>query len=312
MRIPVDKLAGVFKAGVTAKHESDTPVRVTVLVDTTATPFLIDAVKGALVPQTTAALVRVGRIGEAPVEVKHDTDITVVLTSGSPRLQSAVQEAVIAGAPTVVLSESSVEVPFITEDTPMLGLISATDRGYLLEELARWILDHTEKGPAFASNFPFMRSAAGNRVIVSTALANMATGALVFIPGANYPVMAAAQLGMLSQLAAIYDKPLRAERGYEVAGVLASGLVLRALAKGLASVSGRGGFAVKALVGGIGTYAMGQALSHVYESDVDYSRANEVLGRVFALGRDAVLSVMGGEGGVRDDAAEASAGMGAA
>ena len=79
------------------------------------------------------------------------------------------QELVIAGAPVCVLAESAVEVPFIEESTPMLGVVAATDKTYLLETLARWILDRTDKETAFAANFAFMRIAAANRIITSCA-----------------------------------------------------------------------------------------------------------------------------------------------
>ena len=111
----------------------------------------------------------------------------------------------------------------------MLGVVAATDKTYLLETLARWILDRTDKETAFAANFAFMRIAAANRIITSCALTNMATGALVFLPGADYPVMALAQVGMLFELAAVFGRGIKPERGYEVAGVLAGGLVIRAV-----------------------------------------------------------------------------------
>ena len=52
----------------------------------------------------------------------------------------------------------------------MLGVVAATDKTYLLETLARWILDRTDKETAFAANFAFMRIAAANRIITSCAL----------------------------------------------------------------------------------------------------------------------------------------------
>lgn len=288
MRIPLDKVTGAFKAGAAAKKDSDVPVRVSVFVDETASPAIIAAVREAFVPQTTSALVRVDRIGADPCAVKPDTDVSIVISCGSERLQTAVQEIVIAGAPTVVLAESAVEVPFITADTPMLGLIAATDRTYLLEMLARWILERTEKETAFAANFPFMRIAAANRVIVQTAGTNLVTGALVFVPGADFPVMTLAQIGMMAQLAMIFGKPIKPERGYEAAGVVLSGLVLRALTRQLVKPAGHAAFLVKALMGGFGTYAMGRALAEVYQRDVDYTRANEVVSAAARKGRDLI------------------------
>lgn len=277
MGFPFDKVVSAVKLGVSARGEADTPVRVGVFVDASATPFLIDTVRAAFVPQTTAALVRVERLGDAPITVKTDTDLAIVISCGSARLQSTVQEIVVFGAPTVVLAESSVEVPFIKEDTPLLGLIAATDADHLRDELSRWILERTEKGTAFAANFPFMRAAAAGRTIASTALTNAVTGALVFVPGTDFPVLTLAQLGMLLQLAGIYGKPIHVERGYEVAGVLVSGALLRALARAASRPAGKAAFLVKALVAGAGTYGMGHALAALYERDVDYTPLNDLL-----------------------------------
>ena len=152
----------------------------------------------------------------------------------------------------------------------MLGVVAATDKTYLLETLARWILDRTEKETAFAANFAFMRIAASNRIITSCALTNMATGALVFLPGSDYPVMALAQVGMLFELAAVFGRGIKPERGYEVAGVLAGGLVIRAVTRALVKQTPHIGFAVKALTAAAGTYGMGRALVSLYERESLY------------------------------------------
>ncbi len=277
MRVPIDKVASAVKMGAAARREQDVPVRVAVFVDTTATRFLIDTVRGAFVPATTSGLVRVDRLGDGPVSIKPDTDIVLVLSCGSERLQGAVQELVVAGAPVCVLCESSVEAPFILSDTPVLGMIAAQDADHLLDRLSEWILDRTDKGTAFAACFEFMRRAASDRVIASTVATNALTGALVFIPGADYPVMTLAQIGMLFKLASVYDKPIRLERAYEVAGVAVCGLLLRAVARQLASRAGYGAFAVKALCAGAGTFATGRALTWLYQSDVDYEPVNRVV-----------------------------------
>lgn len=290
MRIPFEKMGEALKMGVSTLRDADDPVRVAVLVDESATPFLIDSVKEALVPQTTSALVRVGRLSDT-VEIKPDTDVAIVISCGSSQLEGAVQRIVVAGAPTVVLCESSVEVPFIAQDTPMLGMIASSDRTYLLETLARWILDRSEKRIAFAANFPFMRVAAANQIITSCALTNMATGALIFIPGADYPVMAVSQVGMLLDLAAAFGKPIRPERGYEIGAVLLSGLALRAVARAAVQSAPRLAFVTKALIAAGGTVAMGRALVLAYERDIDYSRANELVGGAFARVRQAASAL---------------------
>lgn len=286
MRLPIDALTQALKLGVSAKKDSDTPVRVAVYVDATASRFIVETVRDALVPQTTAALVRVERLEAAPAAPRTDTDVVLVLTSGSDHLQQAVQELVVTGAPVVVIAESSVEVPFIASDTPMLGLITATDASYLRESLARWILDRTEKDVAFAANFPFMRVAAANRIITSCALTNMATGALVFIPGADFPVMTVAEVGMVLQLSAMFGYKLEPERGYEVAAVVGAGLVMRLAARGLCRLTPRLSFVVKALVAAAGTYGMGRALASAYERGIDYGPVNERVSGVVSRARE--------------------------
>lgn len=281
MRIPINKLADALKMGVTAIKDTDEPVRVSVFVDSSATPFLIETIRDAFVPQTTAALVRVQPLS-GELSVKADTDISIVITCGSDDLQAAVQQIVVAGAPSAVVCESSVEAPFIVHDTPMLGLIASTNKTHLLETLARWILDRTDKDTAFAANFPFMRIAAAMRSITSCALTNMATGALAFIPGSDFPVMALAQLGMMFDLAGMFGKPIAPERGYEAAGILAGGLACRAFARAAARQVPRMGFVVKALVGAAGTVAMGRALMALYEHDIDYTPANDAVKRAAA------------------------------
>ena len=295
MKIPVDKLSRALKMGASTKKDSDTPVRVSVYLDESASRFLVETVRDAFVPQTTSGIVRVERLGEERVAPKTDTDVALVISCGSDRLESAVQEIVIAGAPVCVIAESAVEVPFIAEATPMLGVVAATDKTYLLETLARWILDRTEKQTAFAANFPFMRIAAANRIITSCALTNMATGALVFLPGADFPVMALSQAGMLFELAAIFGKGIKPERAYEVVGILGGGLLLRAVTRALVKQTPHIGFLVKALVAGAGTYGMGRALVSIYEHDVDYTRANEVLSATFSRVRDVVTTVAGAQ-----------------
>lgn len=285
MRIPIESIGSVLKKGVATKKESDAPVRVAVYVDETASKTIVECVRDAFVPKTTSALVRVDRLTESPAAPRPDTDVVLVLSCGSAVLEGAVHELVVAGAPVVVLAESSVEVPFIQSDTPLLGLIAATDTTYLLDTLARWILDRTDKDVAFAANFAFMRIAAAHRIITSAALANMATGALVFIPGADFPVMTITEIGMVLQLSSIFGYKLEPERGYEVAGVLATGLAMRAAARVACRAAGRASFLVKAGIALAGTYAMGTVLAQAYERGIDYAPLNARVSELSRMAR---------------------------
>ncbi|MBE6469484.1 MAG: hypothetical protein E7001_05950 [Coriobacteriaceae bacterium] len=294
MRIPFDAIAGALKVLPSAKKDVDVPVRVGVFVDAGAPASLIELVRTAFVPQATSGLVRVERIGEAPIHVKADTDLAIVIAGGSERLRGAVQEVVVGGAPTVVLAEEAAQAPFITEDTPVLGLVAGTDAERLRDDLARWIMARVDKQQAFAANFPILRTAAAAGVIRQAALGNALTGALVIIPGADFPVMTLAQLGMMAQLALIYGKPVHPERGYEAAGVVLAGLAVRALARRVAQQAGPAAFAVKAVAGGAGTYAMGLALTELYRRDVDYAPVNGAVASAVRTARDAFAGITGG------------------
>lgn len=60
---------------------------------------------------------------------------------------------------------------------------------------------------------------------------------------------------MLFELAAVFGRGIKPERGYEVAGVLAGGLVIRAVTRALVKQTPHIGFVVKALTAAAGTYA---------------------------------------------------------
>lgn len=282
MRIPVDSVVDALKMGASVQGDVDAPVRVAVYLDAGAPSHIVSCLREALVPQTTSGLVRVARLDAPTFSVKADSDVALVVSSGSPLLKERVQQIAIAGVPTVVLCESGVEVPFIQHDTVMLGLIAASDATHLLSSLARWILDRTDKDTAFAANFSFMRIAAAMRVVRSATLANLASGALFFMPGTDFPVMTMTQLGMMLKLAGVFGKPMRPERAYEAVMVLGGALALRTGARAVYRRVGRPGVLLKVLVAGAGTFGMGCALSAYYESDVDYGPLNDFFRGAFA------------------------------
>ena len=137
MGLPFDKLVNAFKTGVDAQRASDQPVRVSVYVDDTASTLLVSIARDALVPQTTTGLVRVARLDGAE-DPRHDTDVAIVLTNGSSRLEAACHRLVVAGIPTVIVAEDAEAAPFVVGDSPMLGVIAASDSTVLLDRLARW------------------------------------------------------------------------------------------------------------------------------------------------------------------------------
>ena len=55
MKIPVDKLTRAFKMGASVKKDSDTPVRVSVYLDSSASRFLAETVRLSRSPRPCSA-----------------------------------------------------------------------------------------------------------------------------------------------------------------------------------------------------------------------------------------------------------------
>ena len=154
-------------------------------------------------------------------------------------------------------------------------LIASTNKTHLLETLARWILDRTQKTTAFASNFTFMprgRRQPRDRIVRTHEHGDWRPFVYPRVGFSRHDHRATGYDAIRISI-----KPLRPERGYEVAGLLLGGFVLRASARAIAQQTPRMGFAVKALVAACGTAAMGRGLMAIYERDVDYSRLNDAL-----------------------------------
>ena len=99
----------------------------------------------------------------------------------------------------------------------------------------------------------------------STAFQNAGIGLVVFIPGADFPIMTLNQTKMVIQIAAAYGQPLSANRVKELAAVVGGGLACRTVARQVAGLVPAVGWAVKAGVGYAGTWAMGMAAAEYFE-----------------------------------------------
>lgn len=172
--------------------------------------------------------------------------------------------------------------------------LELTDRtcASLSERMGRWVVEACrQKKLAFALAFPFVRKPLANDAIVSTSVQNAGVGALLFIPGADMPVMTLNQCKMLLQIAAAYGEELSIERLKELAAVVAGGFACRSFARQIVTVVPVGGWAVKAAIGGSGTYAMGRAAVEYYEGGANLSKFTGFVGNV----RDKVMRVAAGK-----------------
>lgn len=136
--------------------------------------------------------------------------------------------------------------------------------------MGEWIIDAcAPKKLAFALAFPFVRKPLSVDAVNATSLQNGAVGLVMFIPGADLPIMTLNQAKMLLQIAAAYGCPLNGERIKELAAVVGGAFMCRNVARTLAGVVPVLGWAIRAGVGYAGTQAMGRAAIEYFEAGGD-------------------------------------------
>lgn len=148
-----------------------------------------------------------------------------------------------------------------------LGPEEAAD---LDRRMGEWIIAACrDKKLAFALAFPFVRRPLSLDAVRATAIQNAGVGVVVFVPGADMPIMTLNQAKMLLQIAAAYGQPLSAERIKELAAVVGGAFLFRNIARSAAGVVPVLGWAVKGAVGFAGTEAMGRAAIEYFEAGGD-------------------------------------------
>jgi uncharacterized protein (DUF697 family) len=122
-----------------------------------------------------------------------------------------------------------------------------------------------DRAVSLAAAVPALRPAVVDHIIESTARQNAAVGVLVFIPGADMPVMTLNQIKMVLRIGAAYGQQPSLERAVEMLGIVATAFGVRALArKGVTFVPGLG-WALKGVVGYTATQAMGKTAVAYFE-----------------------------------------------
>lgn len=152
---------------------------------------------------------------------------------------------------------SSPDAPIPIDD----AAAAALDR-----RMGEWVVAACrEKRLALALSFPFVRKPLSLEAVSATSLQNAGIGLVLFIPGADMPLMTLNQAKMLLQIAAAYGEPMSAARVKELAAIVAGGFACRSVARQVAGAVPAIGWAVKAGVGYAGTKAMGLAAIEYFE-----------------------------------------------
>ena len=154
-------------------------------------------------------------------------------------------------------SPDVLDAPILIDD----AAAAALDR-----RMGEWVVAACrEKRLALALSFPFVRRPLSLEAVSATSLQNAGIGLVLFIPGADMPLMTLNQAKMLLRIAAAYGEPMSAARVKELAAIVAGGFACRSVARQVAGVVPGVGWAVKAGVGYAGTKAMGLAAIEYFE-----------------------------------------------
>jgi len=274
LKLPVDVRA-LYDAGKRLKEDREKPIRLAVLVEVDAPDALVDATKECLRPKTANAMVDVAAVEPGfTMKVGSQADAALVLVGSGSHVAPTLHALRERGMPTLVVAVREEKGAFARLVAhPENDVAVGTDPTELLRgPVADWMMDRIAgKRSALAHNFEFMRRAVAKDIVKSTAWQNAAIGVVVFVPGADMPLMTLNQGKMLLQIAAAYGQPLDSERIKELAAVVGGGFLFRTFARELVAFVPGLGWAVKGGIAYTGTMAMGLAAIQYFEQGVDLS-----------------------------------------
>ena len=158
-------------------------------------------------------------------------------------------------------SGAAASSPDVSDAPIPIDAAAALDR-----RMGEWVVAACrEKRLALALSFPFVRRPLSLEAVSATSLQNAGIGLVLFIPGADMPLMTLNQAKMLLQIAAAYGEPMSAARAKELAAIVGGAFACRSVARQVAGAVPAIGCAVKAGVGYAGTKAMGLAAVEYFE-----------------------------------------------
>jgi uncharacterized protein (DUF697 family) len=159
------------------------------------------------------------------------------------------------------------------------NMVVAAKRGHFPQRrVLRAIADKAgASGPALAARLPALRPHVVESMIEAAARRNAMVATVVWIPGADMPLLTAVEMRLLLAIGVCYGQEIGADRAVELLGLLGAGFGLRTAARELLDVVPLAGWVVKGGVAYSGTRALGRAAVEYFErgavADVSKLRA---------------------------------------
>jgi uncharacterized protein (DUF697 family) len=119
-------------------------------------------------------------------------------------------------------------------------------------------------GPWLASQMPAFRPYVVDELVEVAAKRNAKAALLIFLPGADMPVLTAVQMRLVLSIAACYGQRISTDRAIELLSVLGAGFGFRAIAREMLDLVPFAGWAVQSGVAYSGTKALGKAADEYF------------------------------------------------
>jgi uncharacterized protein (DUF697 family) len=134
-------------------------------------------------------------------------------------------------------------------------------------------------GPWLASQLPEFRPYVVETVIEQASRRNAKTALIIFVPGADMPVLTAMQMRMVLSLAACYGEKISPDRAVELLTVLGAGFGFRTIAREMLDFVPVAGWAAKSAFAYSATKALGRAADEYFQHGAiaDVSRLRALL-----------------------------------
>lgn len=313
MQIPVD-IGAVINEATNIDEARKTPLSVAVFIDETAPSDIQSFARHEFTSMSEHAMVNMVSFPTFPIVAVPGADMAVIVAGFDEKIGQYAAMLRDSGAPVMVVSTmpqlvadiaNSSGYPLLIEDIASPALpnekktsaealaasepLALDDEGVqsLRKRMGDWVIATCyKKRLAFALAFRFVRKPLSLEAVNATSAQNAGVGLVVFLPGADMPIMTLNQAKMLLQIAAAYGEPMSLERVKELAAVIGGAFAFRSVARQLIAFVPALGWAIKAVIGYTGTQAMGRAAVEYFEADGSITG----LANVVAEARDKVAA----------------------
>ena len=167
-------------------------------------------------------------------------------------------------------ADAPTHVPYVLDENLVRVRAGA---GFPVDEIARRLARALgEEATPLAARLPALREAVCEELIRKFSRQNAFLGVVVFVPGADLPILTANQVRLVLRIADAHGFEIDRERLPEVLAVIASGFGFRALARKAIAYVPFVGWAVKGAVAYAATRALGEAAVRHFERRAPVTR----------------------------------------